>query len=313
MTARYERQQKIRQQTKFGMLPAPRRRGRAFVISIFVNSFAMVLFIVVSLAHFPQEKQQTADSINLTFETPVYKLPRPKLPRIRSTSPQTKSMANSQTATSTANLKTPKLALATGSVAIPRQVRVGSFATATAAVAANHNTARFIEVGAFGNPMGVRANPSARESGLQAPMLGSFGGVPGATGPGAGAGRRGGGGAGGVRLVGFGAGFGDGGGTGTTGTRGSGSESQPVTVTAGVRPVYTPEARAAHVEGEVVLRVRFTASGQIEILGVVQPLGHGLDQSAENAVRQYRFIPATRNGQPVDQTTTVHVHFQLAA
>jgi hypothetical protein len=29
-------------------------------------------------------------------------------------------------------------------------------------------------------------------------------------------------------------------------------------------------------------------------------------------VRQYRFKPATQNGQAIDQTTTVHVRFQLA-
>jgi TonB family protein len=90
------------------------------------------------------------------------------------------------------------------------------------------------------------------------------------------------------------------------------NDFQSVTVTFGPKPVYTPEARAAHVEGEVILRVRFTANGQVEVLGVVQPLGHGLDESAENAVKQYRFKPATQNGQAVDQTTTVHVRFQLA-
>jgi TonB family protein len=78
-------------------------------------------------------------------------------------------------------------------------------------------------------------------------------------------------------------------------------------------PVYTAEAHSAGVQGEVILRVRFAANGRVEILSVIQPLGHGLVESAENAVRQYRFMPAMRNGRPVDQTTTVHVRFQLAA
>jgi TonB family protein len=78
------------------------------------------------------------------------------------------------------------------------------------------------------------------------------------------------------------------------------------------QPEYTSEARQLKVQGEVILRVTFTASGQVVVQGVVQGLGHGLDEEARRAAQQIRFRPATRNGQPVDKTTNVTITFQLA-
>ena len=75
---------------------------------------------------------------------------------------------------------------------------------------------------------------------------------------------------------------------------------------------YTSEARQLKVQGEVILRVTFTANGQVVVQGVVQGLGHGLDEEARRVAQQIRFRPATRNGQPVDKTTTVTISFQLA-
>jgi TonB family protein len=75
---------------------------------------------------------------------------------------------------------------------------------------------------------------------------------------------------------------------------------------------YTSEARQLKVEGEVVLRVTFTASGQVLIKGVVHGLGHGLDEEARRVAEQIRFRPATKNGQAVDMTTNITITFQLA-
>jgi len=75
---------------------------------------------------------------------------------------------------------------------------------------------------------------------------------------------------------------------------------------------YTPEARQLRVQGDVVLRVTFTASGQVLIQGVVHGLGHGLDEEARRVAQQIRFHPATRNGQAVDLTTNITITFQLA-
>lgn len=75
---------------------------------------------------------------------------------------------------------------------------------------------------------------------------------------------------------------------------------------------YTAEARQLRVQGDVILRVTFTASGQVVVKGVVHGLGHGLDEEARRVAQQIRFRPATRNGQAVDLTTNITITFQLA-
>jgi len=75
---------------------------------------------------------------------------------------------------------------------------------------------------------------------------------------------------------------------------------------------YTSEARQLRVQGDVVLRVTFLATGQVVVQNVVHGLGHGLDEEARRVAQQIRFRPATRNGQPVDLTTTITITFQLA-
>jgi len=75
---------------------------------------------------------------------------------------------------------------------------------------------------------------------------------------------------------------------------------------------YTAEARQLKVQGDVVLRVTFLATGQVVVQGVVRGLGHGLDEEARRVAQQIRFRPATRDGRPVDMTTTITITFQMA-
>jgi TonB family protein len=75
---------------------------------------------------------------------------------------------------------------------------------------------------------------------------------------------------------------------------------------------YTSEARQLRIQGDVVLRVTFTATGQVQVQGVLRGLGHGLDEEARRVAQQIRFRPATKNGQAVDATTTITITFQLA-
>lgn len=88
--------------------------------------------------------------------------------------------------------------------------------------------------------------------------------------------------------------------------------SAPVSIQSKPTPVYTSEARQLRVEGEVLLRVVFTAEGQIRILNVVRGLGHGLDEAAQRAAQGVRFSPAMRDGHPVDSNVTLHIVFQLS-
>jgi len=79
------------------------------------------------------------------------------------------------------------------------------------------------------------------------------------------------------------------------------------------KPSYTDEAKLLKIQGAVVLRVTFFANGQIQVLGVLRGLGHGLDEEAKRAVQQGRVIrPATVNGKPMDSTTNITITFQLA-
>ena len=86
----------------------------------------------------------------------------------------------------------------------------------------------------------------------------------------------------------------------------------PVAIQSKPAPVYTEEARRLHVEGDVVVQVVFSATGEIRIVGVVKGLGHGLDEAAVAATRQIRFTPARRDGQFVDYPATIHVVFALS-
>jgi TonB family protein len=78
-------------------------------------------------------------------------------------------------------------------------------------------------------------------------------------------------------------------------------------------PVYTEEAKAMHLEGNVSLRIRVTASGAVQVLGVVHGLGHGLDQSAIQATEATRFRPALdQSGHAIDWEGVVLVNFQMS-
>ncbi len=78
------------------------------------------------------------------------------------------------------------------------------------------------------------------------------------------------------------------------------------------RPLYTAEARALQIEGEVLLEMQFDAEGDARMVRVVRGLGHGLDETAIAAARGIRFRPAERNGAPIDSAAIVHIVFQLA-
>jgi TonB family protein len=86
----------------------------------------------------------------------------------------------------------------------------------------------------------------------------------------------------------------------------------PAEIVSKPSPIYTEEARAKRIEGEVLLEVVFEATGRLRVLKVVKGLGHGLDDSAVRAAEQIRFKPALRDGQPSDSKAVVHIVFQLA-
>ncbi len=58
------------------------------------------------------------------------------------------------------------------------------------------------------------------------------------------------------------------------------------------KPVYPLEARRANIEGEVILRVDITATGQLKNIEVAKGIGHGCDEAAMAALRQSKASPA---------------------
>jgi TonB family protein len=86
----------------------------------------------------------------------------------------------------------------------------------------------------------------------------------------------------------------------------------PVEILSKPRPAYTDEARSKKIEGEVLLAMQFSASGQARVERVMRGLGYGLDETAVTAALGIRFRPATRDGGAVDSAAIVHILFQLA-
>jgi TonB family protein len=129
-------------------------------------------------------------------------------------------------------------------------------------------------------------------------------------GPGSGGGVGSGKGAGLGEGDGGGIGDGSGGGTGGGPYR-PGSGVLPPQLTREIRANYTDEARRRGLEGDVVLEIVVRRDGTVGSMRVLQSLGSGLEQKAKDAVRQWRFSPATRYGTPVDVLVEVSVGFKL--
>jgi periplasmic protein TonB len=66
-----------------------------------------------------------------------------------------------------------------------------------------------------------------------------------------------------------------------------------------VDPEFLEEARKAKHQGTVLLTIEVGEDGKPHGIRVVSGLGLGLDEKAIEAVSQWRFKPATRNGRPV--------------
>jgi protein TonB len=85
---------------------------------------------------------------------------------------------------------------------------------------------------------------------------------------------------------------------------------KPPEKTVNVPPVYPELARAAQVEGIVILEAVIDASGAVTSARVLR--GHPmLDQSALDAVQRWKFTPARLNDEVIPVVMTVTVRFTL--
>ena len=78
-----------------------------------------------------------------------------------------------------------------------------------------------------------------------------------------------------------------------------------------VEPTYTQEARDAHRQGVVVLYAEITPEGRPENIQILRGLGMGMDEKAVETYRQWKFQPATKDGNPITVMLTVEMNFSL--
>jgi TonB family protein len=142
----------------------------------------------------------------------------------------------------------------------------------------------------FGDPNGVVGPPSSGPGDDGGIGVGHGHGVGPGDGPGAGPGKNG------------------GNGGGPYGARGG--MIRPVLIYR-VEPEYSEEARKAHYEGVVILEAIIRKNGIVDAINIVRKLGLGLDQNAIDAVKKWRFKPATKDGTPVDSSIRFEVSFNL--
>ena len=219
---------------------------------------------------------------------------------------------------------------------IPRPpVKTNVFSTGSSATPTMAAAPQKVQTGGFGDPNGVPAQDNHGRP-ITIAQAGSFN-MP--SGPGYGNGTGGSHGARGViASTGFGSGVATGNSSGPiSGSRGAVRQggfgdadvvaasqpkpksaepvvkTLPAEITFKPRPVYTDEGRQLKIEGEVLLDVVFSATGQIRIVKVVRGLGHGLDESAVSAAEKIQFKPALRDGHPADFEAVLHIVFQLAS
>jgi TonB family protein len=77
-----------------------------------------------------------------------------------------------------------------------------------------------------------------------------------------------------------------------------------------VRPVYPKLAKQARIQGTVWLAALIDEFGSVEQLKLIS--GHPLlVKAAFDAVKQWRYIPATYNGVPVRVATTISLTFSM--
>jgi protein TonB len=76
-------------------------------------------------------------------------------------------------------------------------------------------------------------------------------------------------------------------------------------------PEFSDEARRAKYQGVCVVSLIVDAQGNPQRVQVVRHLGMGLDEKAVEAVRQYKFKPATLQGKPVPVEVNIEVNFRI--
>ena len=320
----------------------PRPFGASFILQISLLLFIAVLPRAYQVEVQRPHKQYVFTPLTAYKVAPVrmqaIRAPKIAMPKVEvvaklTTPPEFRRQPQKIEEVKPIEVKSAKFDLAPAAVPIPKQPKIvrtglieGSSAPATLKMPVQK-----VQTGGFGDPNGV-AGSSKSDAKLTIARVGDFD-LPGGSAKGNGTGGSRGA-TGTVASAGFGNGVATG--TGGPGNRGNGvrtgnfGDATAVAASNGPRrsaednahtaveiiskpnPIYTAEARRRHVEGDVLLEVDFSASGQIRVRRVVRGLGYGLDDAAVQAAERIRFKPAQRDGRSLDTTAMLHITFQLA-
>ena len=257
-------------------------RKSSFVVSFLLNCSVLGLLIWVStwtFSHAPQVKK----AIGLSVDFRPYVLPQSKDISgggggggSHDSKPASKGalpkFAKSQLAPPTVlAIEQPKLPV-TPTVVVPPEIKLP-------------------QSGQLGDPMstviGTLSNGTGTGGGIGS---GRGGGVGSGTGPGVGPGHGGGFGGGAYHV--------------------GGGVTKPKIISR-VEPDYSEEGRRNKWQGVILLRVVIGADGKAQDISVVRSPGMGLDEKAMEALRQWRFEPGTKDGQPVPVEVLFEVSFRL--
>lgn len=87
-----------------------------------------------------------------------------------------------------------------------------------------------------------------------------------------------------------------------------GGDVQPPKLVSSVMPVYPSVARSAGVSGKVIVQASISATGAVVATSVISGPAL-LRQAAVDAVRHWKYQPATLNGTPVAVDISVTMSF----
>jgi TonB family protein len=90
-----------------------------------------------------------------------------------------------------------------------------------------------------------------------------------------------------------------------------GGDVKPPKLVHYVEPAFSPSSKEAFVEGTVKISTVVTREGTATNLRVTSGLNAEEDRTAIEAVKQWKFQPGTKAGQPVNVRVNVEVTFHL--
>ncbi len=80
-----------------------------------------------------------------------------------------------------------------------------------------------------------------------------------------------------------------------------GADTEPI-ILGEVKIPYPEDAKKNEIEGSVRLKVTLNPEGQVTEVAVISGPGYGLNEAAREALRKFRFKPATKGGEAVGYT-----------